>query len=153
MSKIEYFESIETAPFKRWQKFNKFLNKKAETGDEPNDIFKRVDRIIGYAGANNIDAVVKEAVNLKMAYHQMMSEVSLDGLAHAVMVKSIDGVECKDITTEGLEKVLQQLSDAGLTKNEISEKNESIKKKSIESYVLIFLSLLVVISLIIMWLV
>ena len=58
-NKIEYFDSIETCPFKRWQKFNKYLSLASEVGDGPSDMFTRIDRASGYIGAKNNDAAIK----------------------------------------------------------------------------------------------
>jgi hypothetical protein len=150
--KIEYYESAETAPIRRWQKFNKYLGKKAETGDEPIDIFKRVDRIVGYAGAGDNQSVIKEASNLKMAWHQMLSEYNLEGMANAVMVKSINGVLKDDITTEGLEATLDELNKLGVSKNDIEAKNAEIKKKLLKLLKYTSLMLLVLVLLTIIWL-
>lgn len=125
---IEYYESSETAPYRRWQKFLKYLNKKDETGDEPLDIFKRADRSVAYIGAGNTDAAIKEISNLKLAYSHMVNEVGLSAMANAVMIKSINGVLCDDITTGGLQNTIDKLD--GTSKREIDEKNQLIKKKS-----------------------
>lgn len=130
MSKIEYFESIETCPFKRWQKFNKYLALASEVGESPIDMYKRIDRASGYVGAGNTEAAIKELSNLKLTIHNAMREYSPKGIALACMVKSIDGVECNDITTNGLEETLNKLSDAGVSISDVEEDNSRLKKKS-----------------------
>lgn len=127
--KIEYYDSIETCPFKRYQKFNKFLLLSGEVGDEPKDLYTRINRALGYNANGDSDGVAKELSNLILALNYIVNEYTPKGAALAIMVKSIDGVECKDISSDGLNKTLEKLSDLGLTNEEVSNKVETIKKK------------------------
>ena len=132
-NKIEYFDSIETCPFKRWQKFNKYLSLASEVGDSPSDMFTRIDRASGYIGAKNNDAAIKELSNLKLTIWNAIQEYSPKGTALAVMVKSINGVECNDITTKGLNDTLNKLNELGVTIGDIKEDSNKLKKKSLKN--------------------
>lgn len=127
---IEYYEDAETYPYKRSQKFYKFLSQDQEIGDKPLDLFKRIDNATAYYKADNKDAGDIELSNLRLAYNYMVNEYSPIGAAMAISVKSIDGVLCNDITTDGLEKTLQKLSDIGITYEDVINKVTEIKKKS-----------------------
>jgi hypothetical protein len=56
------------------------------------------------------------------------------------MVKSINGIEQTDLTSDGLRRVLSILQDLGITKGEIDDATESIKKKSSRNLKSSFLS-------------
>jgi len=141
--KIEYYDSAETCPFKRYQKFNKFLALDGEVGSTPQDIFKRIDRALGYNKGGDQDGVIRELSNLKMTMTNIINEYTPKGTALALMVKSIDGVACTDISTEGLEAVIQRLSDGGMSFEEVENKTVEIKKKSRKSLRYILKSVLV----------
>lgn len=126
---IEYFEDAETYPNKRSQKFYKFMAKHLETGDKPLDLVKRMDNARAYYNADNKEAGDIEISNLRQAYSHLVNEYSPIGAAMAISVKSIDGVLCTDITTNGLEKTLQKLSDLGINDADIINKVTEIKKK------------------------
>ena len=128
--KIEYYDSAETYPYKRSQRFYKFLAKGAETGDSPIDFFKRIDLAMAYFKDDMKEKGFVELSNLRMVWFHTINEYSPVGAAQAISVKSIDGVMCNDITTDGLDATLQKLSDMGLTVEDIENQVETIKKKS-----------------------
>lgn len=127
---IEYYDSAETYPYKRGQKYYKFLAQDSEIGDKPLDFFKRIDRALIYNKSGDKESVSVELSNLRMAYNYTLNEYSPIGAAAAISVKSINGVPRNDVTTDGLEQTLQILSDMGLTEEDIRNKVETIKKKS-----------------------
>lgn len=128
--KIEYYDSAETYPFKRSQRFYKLLAQDAEIGDNPLDNFKRIDLALAFITNGQLEEAKTELSNLRMIWFYTINEYSPVGAAEAISVKSIDGVPCDDITTDGLEATLQKLSDIGLTRDDIRNKVEEIKKKS-----------------------
>lgn len=127
---IEYYDSAETYPYKRGQKYYKFMAQDSEIGDKPLDLVKRLDRALVYNEASDKESVATELSNLRMAFNYMINEYSPIGAAAAISVKSIDGQRCDDVTTDGLEATLQKLSDIGLTEEDIRNQVETIKKKS-----------------------
>ena len=71
---------------------------------------------------------------------KIIAELEPKGLALAAMVKSINGVEIDDITTSGLQKTLDLLQRIGITKKELEDTADGIKKKSNKSLKYSFLS-------------
>ena len=132
--KIEYYEDAETYPYKRSQRFYKFMAKSAETGDNPIDFFKRLDLAFAFYNNKQTEEGNIELSNLRLAWIHCINEYSPLGAAEAISVKSIDGVMCDDITTDGLEATLQKLSDIGLTRDDIKNHVTEIKKKSKTSW-------------------
>ena len=83
---------------------------------------------------------MKELSNARMAFSYSQAELEPKGLALAAMVKSINGVEIDDITTSGLQKTLDLLQRIGITKKELEDTADGIKKKSNKNSKYSFLS-------------
>lgn len=126
---IEYYDNPETAPYRRYQRFNALLANRHDTGDDYNSLDNRLNRALGYIGADDRESAIKELSNLRLVVHNIKNEIGIDALANAVMVKSIGGVPCDDLTYEGLVKTVELMSKNGVSKNVISKSNEAIKKK------------------------
>lgn len=127
---IEYYDNPETAPFKRYQRFNSILAQKMQTGDNVNDFYSRIDRSIGYIGAGDKTSAINELSNLKMAVNYVKNSINLEALAYATMIKSIDGQPCNDISFDGLQKTLDKCNELGVSIEDIRNNNIQVKKKS-----------------------
>ena len=139
-AEVIFYDSIEEMPHRRYMKFNKEMMRANEVGNTTTDVIKRIDRAMGFIGANEADKAMKELSNARMAYNYSQAELEPKGLALAAMVKSINGVEVEDITTSGLKNTLEVLQRIGVTKKEVDGNAESIKKKSSKSLGYSFLS-------------
>lgn len=140
--KVEFYDSIEEMQHRRYMKFNKEMMRQNEVGSDMTDVLKRIERSLQFLGAGENDKAFKELSNAKMCFNYANAEIEPRGLALASMVKSIDGKEQTDITTDGLRKVLKTLQDIGITKKEVDETSEAIKKKSKENSKFSFLTIL-----------
>jgi len=125
---VQYYTDLET-PYIRYHKFIKYLTIQAEVGSEAGNIQTRANRALQYLEKGDTESVKAELSNLKMLSSFIQNEIIPEGLAVASMVKSINGVEYNDLSIEGLNKILLQLDSLGITKSEVSAKNEEIKKK------------------------
>lgn len=139
-TEVIFYDSIEEMPHRRYMKFNKEFMRQNEVGNTKLDVAKRIDRAMGFIGANEADKAMKELSNARMAYNYAQAELEPKGLALAAMVKSINGVEVEDITTSGLKNTLAVLQRIGITKKEVETNADSIKKKSNKSLRFSFLS-------------
>ena len=133
-AEVIFYDSIEEMPHRRYMKFNKEMMRSNEVGNTVLDIIKRIDRAMSFIGAKENDKAIKELSNAKLSYNYAKNELEPKGLALAAMVKSINGVEQKDITTSGLQSTLAFLQDIGITKKELDNTSEKIKKKLKKSY-------------------
>lgn len=139
-TEVIFYDSIEEMPHRRYMKFNKEMMRSNEVGNTMADVIKRINRAMGFIGANEADKAMKELSNARMAFSYSQAELEPKGLALAAMVKSINGVEIDDITTSGLQKTLDLLQRIGITKKELEDTADGIKKKSNKSLKYSFLS-------------
>jgi len=126
---IEFYDSIEEMPHRRYMKFNKEMMRQNEVGNSMTDVLKRIERAMSFINADSPDKAFKELSNARMSYNYANAELQPKGLALATMVRTIDGKEQNDITTDGLRRVLRMLQDLGITKKEVDQTTDEIKKK------------------------
>ena len=141
-AKIEFYNSIEEIPHRNYMKFNKELMRGNEVGNSAGDVSKRIDKAIAFLKAKDTDKAVKELVNAKLAFNYAEAEIAPKGFALAAVVKSIDGKECNDLSSAGLQETLSVLQDLGITKKEVDETTKDIKKKLNVNWVCSFLRFL-----------
>ena len=139
-TEVIFYDSIEEMPHRRYMKFNKEMMRSNEVGNTMADIIKRINRAMGFIGANEAEKAMKELSNARMAFSYSQAELEPKGLALAAMVKSINGVEVEDITTSGLQNTLEVLQRIGITKKDVENTADGIKKKSNKSLKYSFLS-------------
>ena len=130
---IEFYDSIEEMPHRNYMKFNKEMMRQNEVGNDNNDVLKRIERAMSFINAGSSDKAFRELSNARMTYTYAGAEIQPKGLALASMVKTIDGQPQTDLTSDGLRRVLTVLQDNGITKQEVDEISEDIKKKSSEN--------------------
>ena len=94
---------------------------------------ERIERAMSFINAGSSDKAFRELSNARMTYTYAGAEIQPKGLALASMVKTIDGQPQTDLTSDGLRRVLTVLQDNGITKQEVDEISEDIKKKSSEN--------------------
>ena len=128
-TEVKFYDSIEEMPHRRYMKFNKEMMRANEVGNSMTDITKRVDRAMGFIKAKESDKAIRELSNARLAYSYSQAELEPKGLALAAMVKSINGVEVNDITTSGLQATLLVLQDMGMSKKELENNADTVKKK------------------------
>lgn len=126
---VEFYDSIEEMPHRRYMKFNKEMMRQNEVGNDITDISKRIERAMSYINSGSSDKAFKELSNARLTFNYSDAQLQPKGLALASMVKSINGIEQTDLTSDGLRRVLSILQDLGITKGEIDDATESIKKK------------------------
>lgn len=127
--KVEFYDSIEELPYKNYMKFNKEMMRQNEVGHNFLDVKKRIERSMNFIVSGFPDKAMKELNNSMMTFAYIENEINASGLAMATIVKSIDGQECNDLTSSGLQETLKILSDLGITQKEIEQTTKTVKKK------------------------
>lgn len=132
---VVLYDSIDELPMSRFHKYNKMVLIDSGVGSDLSDIDVHIEKAIRYA-KKNPDLVGAELNNLRQNIFFIQSEISPRFIAFAVLVKSIDGKECNDLSDDGLQKTLAYFSDTPI--NEITDLIESVKKKIDEELQLYF---------------
>ena len=114
-------DDIEQMPVERFNKANKFWMLSDNLGNSFEDIDKtHLSRL--FLVAHDKEKVKAEINNLRVLVYNVINNIHPDQMAFAVLVHSVDGRECNDISDEGLKKLIRDLSDRGLTVGEVKKK-------------------------------
>lgn len=129
-NEVVFFDSPEDLPFRRYQRFNKFLMIENEIGSDFADFDKRTEKAIRLLSQGMVKEAKQELVNRRQLVFNAFSEYSPKGRALAILVKSINGIEYHDFTKDGLDLIIDKLNEIGFSQKESTETVEKVKKKS-----------------------
>lgn len=125
--KVEVYGSIKELPFERYRKMEMYLLQDVGIGSTLADIDKRLSNIMMFAEADKVTEVKDEVVNLRLSMFSTLASLDYKCLSFACMIKSIDGIDHDDLSSEGLNEVVMTLSSAQV--DELEKHWEEVKKK------------------------
>lgn len=124
---VEMYDSIEELPIVRFHKYQKLLLVDSGVGSDISAFDQHTERMRQYLLTGKPDKAQKELENLRQCVFLIQSELSPRHRAFAALVTKVDGRECKDISDDALDRVLQELSDAPI--GEMTARLGAVKKK------------------------
>lgn len=133
---VVIYDSIDELPMKRFHRFNKMMLVDSGVGSDLTGIDQHLAKIIAFAKTKKIDEVVTEAHNMRMNFYFVINGISPKYLAFAALVAELDGEKCDDISDDGLQKIVDKLSDIEIAS--LDKVSEDVKKKIEEDLVLYF---------------
>lgn len=134
--KVELYDAIEDLPIMRFHKYNKMLLVDAGIGSDLADFDKHIEKAIRYAHSKTPQLAAVELENMRQNVYFIQSEISPRYLAFAVLVKSIDGNPCNDLSDDVLQKIVDLFAD--VPNAELTAHLEAVKKKIDEELRLYF---------------
>jgi len=121
-TKVLLYTEIDQLPADRFSKVNKYWMLNDELGNCFEDIVRiHITRIA--LSLHDKDKAKKVLDNMRVLIHNIINETFPQSLAFACLIHSIDGEEITDLSDENLKKVIQYLSDKGLT-TDVVKKNK-----------------------------
>ena len=126
---LEFFDGIDVMPMQTFNAFNKFVMLDAELGSTVFDFDKINTRIMEFVSKDMKEEALKELLNLRLVYNNILNENDTKGLAFASLIKKINGEEVEDFSEKNLKEILLKLSKQGLDNVKIHETNTAVKKK------------------------
>ena len=126
---LEFYESIEELPLQRFNAFNKYVMLDSELGNTVQDFDKMVVRVSEFMSKEMYEDARAELMNMRIVYHNVLTENDVKGLAFASTIKRYKGKDVLDYSEENLRKILDDLEKEGLTVKEVVDKNNDLKKK------------------------
>lgn len=100
----------------------------AGIGSDIADFDKHISRIAAFLAKNDNKQAITELENIRQNVYFIQSGVSPRNLAFAVLVKSIDGKPCDDLSDEGLKKIVDMFADVPY--KDLAASIEAVKKKN-----------------------
>lgn len=125
---VEFYDSIDSLPFDRFNSFNKFVMLDAELGSDVIAFDQKISKMFQFLGKEMTKEATGELYNLRNTYHNIMTENNVRGLAFACLIRKIDDEKIEDYSIENMKSILKKLSSWGLEIGHVKESNDSIKK-------------------------
>lgn len=136
---VKVYDSIDDLPIVRFHRYNRMLLVDAGIGSDISDFDSHIERVVRYIRKGDNDSAAKELDNLRQNVYMIMHGQSVNDLSFACLVESIDGEACEDLSPEGLQKIVDTLG--GVTRKELADAYQSVKKKIDDELGLYFPSL------------
>ncbi len=127
---IELYDSTQSLPILRFQKFNKYMMVAAEVGNTFEDYDARTSKALAFLQKEMIPEAIGELNNRRQMVFNAFNEFTPRGKAFAVLVKRIDDKYYNGTSPSELDKVLSHLDKIGLSYVDSMEVLENVKKKS-----------------------
>lgn len=123
---VVLYDSIDELPMLRFHKYNKMLLVDAGVGSDLSDFDRHIEKVIRYLNSPTPNMATVELENMRQNIYFIQSEISPRYLSFAVLVKSIDGNPCNDLSDDGLQKIVDLFAD--VPNAELTAHLEAVKK-------------------------
>lgn len=124
---VEMYDTIEELPIVRFHKYQKLLLIDAGIGADINAFDQRIEKTRRFLMDGKTDKAQQELENLRQSVFLIQSEINPKHRAFAALVAKLDGVECGDVSDDGLAKLTETLNDA--PESELTAQLDAVKKK------------------------
>ncbi len=124
---VEMYDTIEELPIVRFHKYQKLLLIDAGIGADINAFDQRIEKTRRFLMDGKTDNAQKELENLRQSVFLIQSGINPKHRAFAALVAKMDGVECGDVSDDGLAKLTEKLNDA--PEGELTAQLDAVKKK------------------------
>ena len=124
---VEMYDTIEELPIVRFHKYQKLLLIDAGIGADINAFDQRIEKTRRFLMDGKTDKAQQELENLRQSVFLIQSGINPKHRAFAALVAKLDGVECNDVSDDGLAKLTETLNDA--PENELTAQLDAVKKK------------------------
>lgn len=124
---VEMYDAIDELPIVRFHKYQKLLLIDAGIGSDIAALDQRIEKTRRFLMDGKPDQAQQELANLRQSVFFIQNGISPRHRAFAVLVKSIDGRECNDISDDALKQLTDTLNDA--PEKELTARLDAVKKK------------------------
>lgn len=128
-NKILIYSSAKELPITRYNELQKQLLLISGIGSSVEDANARYVKMLAYLAENKVEDAKLELINSRATFLSIMGGINYNTKAFACFVKSIDGVDCDDITEDGLHRTMQLIEKTGLSQDESEQSVNELKKK------------------------
>lgn len=125
---IELFSTIKELPIQRHKAMQAMLLQDSGIGSDMSSIDQRLSSAITFLNANKPAEAATEIANFRYAIFSMAEKIDYKTKSFACLVKSINGKEFIDLTNEGLEAVCVEIEATNISREELDNHFENVKK-------------------------
>ena len=128
-NKILYYESKDEMPIKRFKEYTKYLLIDSGIGSSAEEVGTHISQIIRFIEKGDKDNARQQTLNLWQNINLLLSGQNPKINALMCLVAKVNGEDQNDISTDGLNRLSDQLSNKGLTWGKVKTWIDSVKKK------------------------
>lgn len=132
------YNKADELPLKRYAKMQKYLLYKTGVGSDIESVGEHFQKLHGFINHQMMEDIEKEAENLHYNFFSILQEVSYIDLAFVNMIYSINGELLTDISEENLLRIIDWLSNNGMTHEMVSQQIQDTRSSIIKDLKLYF---------------
>lgn len=122
-------DDIDELPIKLFNAANEYSMQDFEIGNQMTDVDRHEQRIEMLLASGKYQEAIQVQKNKRATYYAMLNRINYKALTFACHVRSIDGVPVTDYAPPALMRMMDSLSDDGLTMNMVKQTLDVLKKK------------------------
>jgi len=126
---IEVYDSIDELPITRFHAFNRYLLIDAGVGSDLNDFDSHIVALLRFLEKSDLESAKKEIMNMRQNIAFVFDQQSPRLNAFVPLIRSIDGKLVSDLSEQGVQSVLQLLSENNVSAGTVARWVEDAKKK------------------------
>lgn len=126
---VTLHNSAKELPANRYSQHQKYCLLDIGVGSDSGSIERHFERLDKFIASAMVAEAAEERTNLHFNLFYQLQEVNFKGLAFACLVHEIDGVPLTDFSEENLQKVIDTLSEFGLSQTILENELDQVKKK------------------------
>lgn len=129
---IQFYDSVETLPIKRYQLLQKYSLIDGGIGSSLEDVLRHFQKFDNFIEVKDMDSLVIERENLMMNFSFMLEQKSTATYMLASMVKSVGG-QATDVNDENIDELVELLECLDISYHEIEKVIETQKKSLVRA--------------------
>lgn len=127
---VKRFDDINELIVKNFNLFNHYSLYDAEVGHTLEDVARHFQKLDYFLANKKMEEALQARKSQHQAFFHIFQHNNFPALQWAVMIHSIDEQPIKDLSVENLKKIIDDLSENGLTQGKVVADVELAKKKS-----------------------
>lgn len=136
---LELYDSIDEMPFARFQEYNRAVLIDSGLGADIAAIDRHINQARRYADNGDTEQVEQALLNMRQAIAFVLDKTTPEGQAFVALICRMNGNKVTDISPEACEKILAELSRAGLTVGKVRAALAHVKKNWTQNWKRFFL--------------
>jgi hypothetical protein len=127
---IEVYDSIQSLPILRFQKFNKYQMIASDIGCDFSDYEQRTQKTLAFLKKGMVNEAIQEISNRRILVFNAFNESNPSSRSFAVLVKRIDKQKFVEYAPNDLDLIMEKLNNMGFDYETMSTQLREVKKKS-----------------------
>ena len=126
---VRIFDTVDEMPIDRFHRFNKYVMIDSGIGADMESVDQHLSQVKRFISQGEKDRANQKIENIRQSLFFIISGMNPRCLAFAILIHDINGKPVDDFQEESLMKIIERLSQKGLTKGQVYEMVDLAKKK------------------------